>query len=169
MAKQDQDVPGRAQEMAEVARTGSLCIVTAARVVSVPQAPGSWAQAGRVPPVLVCDALRAAEMLGKEMQLVGGGLVRQLMQPLLGGRGRLQGRTDTGGQETGRCLASSKPSGKMRLEPLSRLETVTGSTRHRSALTSCAHCVQHGWQELARTLCTACSHPKTQPLAPSRA
>lgn len=95
MAKQDQDVPGRAQELAEAARSGSLGIVTPAQEVSVPQAPGSWAQAGRVPPVLVRDALRAAEMLGKEMQLVGGGLVRQLVQPLLGGRGRLQGRTDT--------------------------------------------------------------------------
>lgn len=50
-----------------------------------PEAPGSWAQAGRVPALLVRDALRTAEMLRKEMQLVGGGLVRQLVQALLGG------------------------------------------------------------------------------------
>lgn len=54
-------------------------------VVSVPQAPGSWAQTGRVPPLLIRDALSAAEVFGEEMQLIGGGLVWQLVQPLLGG------------------------------------------------------------------------------------
>lgn len=54
-------------------------------VGAVPETPGPRAQAGRVPALLVRDALRTAEMLRKEMQLVGGGLVRQLVQALLGG------------------------------------------------------------------------------------
>lgn len=48
-----------------------------------PQATGTGAQMGRAAsPFVVGDALRAAEMLGEEVQLLQGGLVGQL---LLGG------------------------------------------------------------------------------------
>lgn len=78
--------PGTAHERAEDAlEVPALRAVSWKPVGGPPEAPGSWAQAGRVPALLVRDALRTAEMLRKEMQLVGGGLVRQLVQALLGG------------------------------------------------------------------------------------
>jgi len=60
-----------------------------------------------VPAFLVRDALRTAEMLRKEVQLVGSGLVRQLVQALLGGRRRLERRTDMGGSGDAAVLPGS--------------------------------------------------------------
>lgn len=43
------------------------------------------------PPIVVCDALCAAKVLGQEMQLIHGWLKGQLVQTLLRRAGRLEG------------------------------------------------------------------------------
>lgn len=52
----------------------------------LPEAPGARADVRRSPAaVVVRDALRAAKVLGQEVQLVHGWLEGQLVQALLGG------------------------------------------------------------------------------------
>lgn len=48
----------------------------------VPEAAGAWSHGGRSAALVPGDAL-GAEMLGEEVQLIGGGLVGQLVQLLL--------------------------------------------------------------------------------------
>lgn len=56
-----------------------------------PKAAGPRANVrGAAATVVVRDALGAAKVFGQEVQLVHGGLERQLVQPLLGRAGRLQ-------------------------------------------------------------------------------
>lgn len=58
---------------------------------NLPEAPGPRANVrGAAAAVVVRDALGAAKVFGQEVQLVHGGLERQLVQPLLGRAGRLQ-------------------------------------------------------------------------------
>lgn len=59
----------------------------------VPETPRPRPYDRRGPPVLVGHAVRAAEVFKEEVQLVLRRLVGQLVEALLGGRGRLQGGT----------------------------------------------------------------------------
>lgn len=63
-----------------------------------PEAAGARAHVWRAPAaVVVRDALRAAEVLGQEVQLVHGGLEGQLVQALLRRARRLQGHSQAEG------------------------------------------------------------------------
>lgn len=57
----------------------------------VPETPRPRPYDRRGPPVLVGHAVRAAEVFKEEVQLVLRRLVGQLVEALLGGRGRLRG------------------------------------------------------------------------------
>lgn len=52
-------------------------------IIGVPEAPRARPNVRRPASVVVCHALRAAEVLGQEVQLVHGGLEGQLVQTLL--------------------------------------------------------------------------------------
>lgn len=58
---------------------------------------------GAAAPVVVCDALGAAEVLGQEVELVHGGLGGQLVQPLLRRAGGLQDQVHTWTEQDGEC------------------------------------------------------------------
>lgn len=84
--------------------SGGLCLYSITSVVLsplsfcslLPETPGARAHVRRSPAtVVVRDALRAAKVLGQEVQLVHGWLEGQLVQAFLGGAWRLQRHSET--------------------------------------------------------------------------